>query len=189
MSARAKPSAEPAPGVSPAAAAPPPTQLRITQLLRPYWPSLALALLAVIGETLADILEPWPVKVVVDNVLQSKRLPGAWAAFIVDKLGGDRIAVLNFALAAVIVIAVVGAVSSYLEKYLTTSVGQWVSHDLRLLLYQRIQRLSLIEHGEARTGDLISRVTSDIDSVQDLLHLHHNRLGLVGVCFLAELFG
>jgi len=170
MSARANPSAEPAPGVSPAAAAPPPTQLRITQLLRPYWPSLALAMLAVIGETLADILEPWPVKVVVDNVLQSKRLPGAWATFIVDKLGGDRIAVLNFALAAVIVIAVVGAVSSYLEKYLTTSVGQWVSHDLRLLLYQRIQRLSLIEHGEARTGDLISRVTSDIDSVQDFIN-------------------
>jgi len=170
MSARANPSAEPAPGVSPAAAAPPPTQLRITQLLRPYWPSLALALLAVIGETLADILEPWPVKVVVDNVLQSKRLPGAWATFIVDKLGGDRIAVLNFALAAVIVIAVVGAVSSYVEKYLTTSVGQWVSHDLRLLLYQRIQRLSLIEHGEARTGDLISRVTSDIDSVQDFIN-------------------
>ena len=169
MSARANPSAEPAPGVSPAAVAPPPTQLRITQLLRPYWPSLALAMLAVIGETLADILEPWPVKVVVDNVLQSKRLP-AWATFIVDKLGGDRIAVLNFALAAVIVIAVVGAVSSYLEKYLTTSVGQWVSHDLRLLLYQRIQRLSLIEHGEARTGDLISRVTSDIDSVQDFIN-------------------
>ena len=60
--------------------------------------------------------------------------------------------------------SVVGAISSYLEKYMTTTVGQWVSHDLRLLLYQRIQRLSLLEHGESRTGDLLTRVTGDIDA-------------------------
>src|SRR5206468_12744099 len=80
------------------------------------------------------------------------------------------IAILKVALAAVIVIAGVGALSSYTEKYLTTSVGQWVAHDLRLLLYQRIQRLSLLEHGESRTGELISRVTSDIDAVQDFIN-------------------
>ena len=43
------------------------------------------------------------------------------------------------------VIAVVGAASSYLEKYLTTSVGQWVMHDLRRTLYQHIHHLSLAE--------------------------------------------
>src|SRR5436190_4639238 len=170
MSDRANSPADPAPGVSRAPARPAPTRLRIGPLLRPYWRPLALALVAVIGETLGDILEPWPVKIVVDNVLLSKPLAGAWAAFVVHRLGGDRFAILNLALAAVIVIAVVGAVSSYAEKYLTTSVGQWVSHDLRLLLYQRIQRLSLIEHGESRTGDLISRVTSDIDAVQDFIN-------------------
>src|SRR4029079_11162059 len=62
----------------------------------------------------------------------------------------------------------------------------WVSHDLRLLLYQRIQRLSLLEHGESRSGDLISRVTSDIDAIQDfittaLLGIVVNLLTLVGM--------
>jgi subfamily B ATP-binding cassette protein MsbA len=66
-------------------------------------------------------------------------------------------------------IAVVGAISSYCEKYLTTSVAQWVAHDLRRMVYQRIQRLSLAEHGESRTGDLLTRVTSDIDAVQDFI--------------------
>jgi hypothetical protein len=40
---------------------------------------------------------------------------------------------VNFAVAAVALIAIVGAVSSYFEKYLTTSVSQWVAHDLRRL--------------------------------------------------------
>jgi subfamily B ATP-binding cassette protein MsbA len=70
---------------------------------------------------------------------------------------------------AVAAIAIVGAVSSYTEKYLTTSVGQWVMHDLRKTLYQHIHHLSLAEHDEKRTGDLISRVTGDIQAVQEFI--------------------
>ena len=58
------------------------------------------------------------------------------------------------------------AICSYAEKYLTTSVGQWITHDLRRTLYFHIQRMSLAYHDEKRTGDLISRVTSDIDAIQ-----------------------
>ena len=47
----------------------------VGHLVRPHWKALTLALLAVLGETLADILEPWPIKIVVDNILQSKKLP------------------------------------------------------------------------------------------------------------------
>ena len=98
----------------------------------------------------------------------------------------NRFAVLNFAVLAVAVIAIVGAVSSYTEKYLTTSVGQWVMHDLRRTLYQHIHHLSLAEHDEKRTGDLISRVTSDIAAVQDfitsaLLGMLVNALTLAGM--------
>ena len=94
--------------------------------------------------------------------------------------------IVNFAVAAVAVIAVVGAVSSYFEKYLTTSVSQWVGHDLRRTLYHHIQRLSLAEHDESRTGDLITRVTSDIEAVQDfinsaLLGMLVNVMTLVGM--------
>ena len=165
--------------------------LLVGQLIRPHWKGLALALLAVLGETVADILEPWPIKIVVDNLLQSKKLSGPLAAFVFQLFGQDTFAILNFALAAVLMIAVVGAVSSYTEKYLTTSAAQWVAHDLRRMMYQRIQRLSLAEHGEARTGDLLTRVTSDIDAIQDfitsaLLGIVINLLtlaGMIGVMF------
>jgi ATP-binding cassette subfamily B protein len=147
-----------------------PSKLKIVDLLRPHWTALVLAFCAVLGETLTDVLEPWPVKIVVDNLLQHKRLPG-WIGKLVTSLFGDNpYAILNFAVGAVAAIAVVGALSSYFEKYLTTSVSQWVTHDLRRLLYNHIQRLSLAEYDERRTGDLISRVTSDIDAVQDFVN-------------------
>ena len=105
---------------------------------------------------------------------------------MVGWIGQDKLAVLNFAVLAVAVIAIVGALSSYLENYLTTSVGQWVMHDLRRTLYHHIHRLSLAEHDEKRTGDLIGRVTSDIEAIQDfvttaLLGILTNVLTLLGI--------
>jgi ATP-binding cassette subfamily B protein len=143
-------------------------KIRITDLLFPHWPTLTLAFIAVVGESVTDLLEPWPLKIVFDYVFGSKRMP-EWLAGVVSWLGTDRLSILNFAVLAVIAIAIFGAVSSYFEKYLTTSVGQWVMHDLRRVLYSHIQRLSLSYHDQKRTGDLISRVTSDIDAVQSLI--------------------
>jgi ATP-binding cassette, subfamily B, bacterial len=118
-------------------------KLKITRLLRPHWKALTLAFVAVLGETFSDVLEPWPIKIVIDNILQSKALPGWMGRFVSGLFGHDKIAILNFAVAAVAIIAVVGAISSYIEKYLTTTVSQWVTHDLRRTLYNHIQRLSL----------------------------------------------
>jgi ATP-binding cassette, subfamily B, bacterial len=162
----------------------------VAHLARAHWVALTLAFIAVVGETVADVLEPWPVKVVIDNVLQHKALPARVQA-VVALFPQNPFATLNFALAGVLLIAIVGAISSYSEKFLTTSVAQWVAHDLRRMVYQRIQRLSLAEHGEARTGDLLTRVTSDIDAVQDfitsaLLGIVINVLTLAGM--LAVMF-
>jgi len=143
-------------------------KIRITDLLYPHWLMLTLAFVAVIGESLTDLLEPWPLKIVFDYVFGSKAMPN-WLAGVVGFIGTDKLSILNFAVLAVIAIAIFGAVSSYFEKYLTTSVGQWVMHDLRRVLYGHIQRLSLAYHDNKRTGDLISRVTSDIDAVQSLI--------------------
>lgn len=158
----------------------------MTRLIRPHWKALTLAFVAVLGETFSDVLEPWPIKIVIDNILQYKKLPGWLQGLVSSSFGNDKLAILNFAIAAVATIAVLGAISSYTEKCLTTSVSQWVTHDLRRTLYNHIQRLSLAEHDHARTGDLISRVTSDIGAVQDfinsaLLGMIVNSLTLVGM--------
>jgi ATP-binding cassette subfamily B protein len=170
------------------------SRLSLPRLMRPYWTALSIACVAVIGETLTDILEPWPVKIVVDSVLQSKPLKGWVGDAVSTVFGHNALAVLNFAVAAVVVIAVLGAISSYVDSYFTNSVGQWVAHDLRRMLYHHIQRLSLTEHHGSRTGDLISRVTRDTDAVQEfinsaLLGIFVDLLtlgGMVGVMFYLD---
>jgi ATP-binding cassette, subfamily B, bacterial len=161
-------------------------KIKITYLLRPHWKLLTIAFIAVLGETATDLLEPWPLKIVFDYVLGTKKMPQWMAGVLSSTLGRDKVAILNFAVFSVVIIAIVGAISTYVEKYLTTSVGQWVMHDLRRALYHHIQRLSLSFHDHKRTGDLISRVTGDIDAIQDfvsqaLLGIVVNVLTLVGM--------
>jgi len=160
--------------------------LTIKDLLKPHSKILALGLVAVIGEGVANLLQPWPLKIVLDNVLKSREIHGWLNGFIQSTVGPDRLAALEFAAVAVLAIALLDAVCSYTEKYVTTSVGQWVTHDLRLMLYHRIQRLSLAYHDQTQTGDLLSRVTSDIDAIQSfiasgLLTALVNSMTLVGM--------
>src|SRR4026208_1266304 len=96
---------------------------------------------AAVGATM-ELLEPWPIKIVLDYLLQSKPLPDGMRA-VVGWIGSGKLAILNFAVVAVAGIAAIGAVSSYLQNHLTTTVGQWIMHDLRRTLYHHIHRLSL----------------------------------------------
>lgn len=166
-------------------------RIQFSYLLRPHWKALSVAFIAVIAESAGDLLEPWPLKVVFDYVLGSKKMPGWLAGIVTSVAGSNKLDILYFAAFAVIAIAALGAIGSFGEKYLTTSVGQWVMHDLRRTLYHHIQRLSLSYHDQKQTGDVISRVTSDIDAVQDfisqaLLGIVVNALTLVGM--LAVMF-
>ena len=150
-----------------------------------------MAFAAVIVEGAADLLEPWPIKIVLDYVVGSHQLPGWIAGFVNTTFGQNKLSILNFAALSVVTIAVVGAVSSYTENYLTTKVGQRVMLDLRQSLYHHIQRLSFSFYDRNKTGDLISRVTSDVDAIQafvssallgvmvDILTL----VGMLGVMF------
>ena len=158
----------------------------IRDLLAPHSKALTLGLLAAVGEGAANLLDPWPLKIVLDNVLRGRQIHGWLNPLILKITAGDKHGVLLFAAAAALAIAMVGALCSYYEKYFTTSVGQWVMHDLRGRLYSRMQRLSLAFHDQAKTGDLTSRITGDIDSVQSfittgLLSALINSLTLVGM--------
>jgi ATP-binding cassette, subfamily B, bacterial len=141
--------------------------LRLGRLLRPYWKLLAIAFAAMLIEGLADLLEPWPLKVIFDHVIGARPMPPWLSAW--PLVGRDRLALLNAAALAVIVIAVIGAVSAYAEKWLSTAVGQRVTHDLRHMLYHHVQRLSLSFYEHRQTGDMVVRLTSDIDAAQDFI--------------------
>src|SRR5947209_17357282 len=98
--------------------------LTVGQLLKPHTKALVFGLLAVAGEAAANLLQPWPIKIVLDDVLQSKQAHGALLSVMQATFGTDKMAIVQFACLAVFAIALLDGVCSYFEKYLTTNVGQ-----------------------------------------------------------------
>src|SRR6266516_1686589 len=144
-------------------------RIGLARLLVPHWKGLSLGMTGVFGETLTDLLQPWPLKIVIDYVVGSKQMPPWLAHWFDSTVGTDKLVVLNVAAVSVFLIAVAGAVSSYVQSVTMTSIGQWVMHDLRSTLYNHIQRLSLSFHDQSQTSALLTRVTSDIDTVQGFI--------------------
>ncbi len=139
----------------------------LSRLLRPYWRLLLIALIAMVIAGAADLLEPWPLKLVFDSVIGSKHTAG-WVSSWMQH-DHEPLALLTLAAVAIVVIAVVGAVTQYTEKYLSTTVGKRVGYDMRRMLYHHIQRLSLSFYERQRTGDMVIRLTSDIDAAEEFI--------------------
>jgi ATP-binding cassette subfamily B protein len=143
-----------------------PHRIKISRLLTPHWKQLSLGLLAAIMGSAMDILQPWPLKIVIDTVLGSKAPRGLLRTVLSPSFLTDKLSLLTAAALSLVAIALIGAIAAYFQSMLMTSVGQWVMHDLRTTLYHHIQRMSLSYHDQSRTGDLITRVTDDIDTIQ-----------------------
>jgi ABC-type multidrug transport system fused ATPase/permease subunit len=139
----------------------------ILDLLRPYRGTLLIILLAMLLETAMSLASPWPLKIILDNVVDSRRLPHALNEILRPLLEhGHKMHVAALAAVAFVLIAVLGAVASYIDNYYTESVGQWVAHDLRMRTYHHLQRLSLSYYDTHRTGALLSTITTDIQTIQ-----------------------
>ena len=143
--------------------------LNVRAVLGRHWPIVLLGLCAVGVETCTALLEPWPVKIVLDSVLHEKKIAEPLERAIALTFGTNAVAVLEFSVLAVLLIAILGAASSYLEKQSVTTLGQRVTHELRCQVYDHAQRLSMSYHDTKRTGDIISTATADVDAIQSAL--------------------
>ena len=136
-------------------------------LIRPYRGTLVIILLAMLIETLMSLAAPWPLKIILDNVVGDHKM----APWLHDILGpmlehGNRLHVALVAASLYVVISALGALASYIDNYYTESVGQWVAHDLRMKMYNHLQRLSLGYYNTHQTGPILSTITSDISTIQ-----------------------
>jgi ABC-type multidrug transport system fused ATPase/permease subunit len=160
---------------------------RILPYLRPYWrlafSSLAITLLAV----LAGLLEPWPLKILVDNVLGGHPLPPTLSLFLgplVDK---------EFHLLLFVVLAGLGvrfAQNGFkvLNSYVDTKLKQSIALDFRSDMFQHAQRLSLAYHDNKRTGMLMYAINNQADNAAGLIMtvppLLQSSLTLVGMIWI-----
>ncbi len=129
-----------------------------------FWAGLAMAL-----DALLTALRPWPLKVVVDSVLSHKhtRVPflGGW----LNHSTHDPMRVLYGACAATLLIALSTGGLTYAFTRAVGDVAQRLAFQLRCRLFAHIQRLSLRFHDRQLTGDLMARLTTDVNSIQDVV--------------------
>jgi len=162
----------------------------ILSLVRPYRGTLFVILLAMLVETVMGVAGPWPLKIVLDNVVGSHKLP-SWLDHLLGPIlrGSGKMQIAAAAAIAAVLIALLGAIASYVANYYTTSVGQWVANDLRIRTYHHLQQLSLKYYDTHETGALLSTITSDVQTIQgfasaDTLGIFVDLLTILGMLFI-----
>ena len=136
--------------------------------LRSHRRKLWLGFLAMIGVALAEILRPWPIKIVFDGLLIPQANPDPVTAWLLSVFGpGD--ALLAAMAAAILGIALLGGAMGFAQAYLIAAVGQKVVAAIRLDLYRHIHRLSHSFHDTTSSGEIIARLTGDVRMMRDLL--------------------
>ena len=149
--------------------------------LRPVRGALAASLAASIVQAAMQWLEPWPLKLIFDSVIGTHPLPG-FLAFLPVSPGG-RLTVL--ALAMLVIAAWLG-IFRYVADRLVAQAGQRVVFAIRSDLFRHIESQSLSFHERRLTGDLLSRLGGDVQSVQGVMVnaipvLVNNVLALAGM--------
>jgi ATP-binding cassette subfamily B protein/subfamily B ATP-binding cassette protein MsbA len=146
------------------------SEIRLLRYLRPHWRGGAGVLATILVMSAVEVARPWPLKVVVDNVLSGKPLPG-FLRPVVDPLPGPLAAdtLLLWAGVATVLIFLAGTVVSMFNTVLATRLGQRTTFDVGADLFAHIQRLSLVFHNQRPVGDTIARVTGDSYCVSTLV--------------------
>ena len=147
------------------------------RLARPYRGRAALAIVTLVAYTLVALLPPYLVKLAVDDGIAE------------GDLRTLNLVVLVFLLAGIAAFVLSGA-----QTYFTGWVGERALADLRIRLFRHLQRLSLGFYERNRTGAIVSRITNDVEALDQLVtdglsSLVQNSLVLVGtavVLFLID---
>jgi ATP-binding cassette subfamily B protein len=124
---------------------------RLLAYLKPYWRQVAVAFLAIVVGAASALAQPYLIKVAIDDHIAAGRLEG---------LGG--LAALYFGILAA------AFTSEYIQTFTLQLTGQRIMFDLRMSIYTHLQRLDLKYFDRNPVGRLMTRVTSDVDVINDL---------------------
>jgi ABC-type multidrug transport system fused ATPase/permease subunit len=158
----------------------------VWSMVSPYKKWLLIIFFAMLFETVMSLATPWPLKIIIDNVIGHHKLPG-WLSWMDAVFPGEnKVQFAAVAAISVMAMAAIGSFASYLDNYFTESVAQYVSNDLRRRVYHHLQRLSLGYYDTHQTGKLLSTITTDVSTIQDfasstLMNIIVDSLTIVGM--------
>ena len=161
---------------------------RVLPYLKPYWGLAVVTALVYSLMTLIGLLEPWPLKILIDSSLQDHPLPAVVNRFA-GGLAGNRMAILLFAVGAQFGLTVLANAGSVLSGYAHTKLEQNAALDFRSDLFNHARRLSLAYHDQRRSGMLIYIITSmgatAPNFVMTLLPLAQSVFTLIGMFWIS----
>jgi ABC-type multidrug transport system fused ATPase/permease subunit len=140
-------------------------------LVRPYRRTLGWGLAALLLDSALNLCKPWPLKVLIDRVLPLAPRPRSGAlrqldAWLDSRFSG-RWELLAAVCLATLLIALATGAATYASRKILGRAGRTFAHDLRGRLFAHLQKLSLRFHDAQRSGDLVTRLTSDVATVQE----------------------
>jgi ATP-binding cassette subfamily B protein/subfamily B ATP-binding cassette protein MsbA len=160
---------------------------RVFPYLRPYWKLATLAWVGIVLAGLLALLIPWPLQVVVDNVLGHLPLPH-WLQVTAGSFAKSKPALLIFVVLGGLLVTLVNNAVSVINAYLTTTIEQNMVLDFRSDLFQHAQRLSLAFHEQSRAGQLIYAINWQADAAARLVMvippLAQSLITLVGMLWI-----
>jgi len=137
--------------------------------LRPYRGRVAILTTIAATNVALGVLAPWPLKLVVDNVLEGRPLPGALDRIGVALAGDNRAALLVLVVCGGLLLQVLTQTLSMINVQVQVDTGQRLVYALRGQLLAHLQALALRHHVVTRTADSVYRLEADAYCVHDLV--------------------
>src|SRR4051794_3741595 len=139
-----------------------------------YWPSakkeIAFGALLVVFASAMELLQPWPIKWLVDYVFGDRAAPellkSIWPPFANRDVNGEIAAVCI----SILVLAIIYRVALALGHFFLMRAGARIVQQLRRDAYEHLHRLSLAFHDRAKVGDSLYRVAYDANAAQGLIN-------------------
>ena len=145
------------------------TYRRVLSHMRPYWRGLlGMFVMGLLGSAFT-VLQPWPIKFVIDGVLVGDRVDlgplGTW----VSETDAQRMTTVAWLAGAYFAIVVSSVLCSSTGMYLVARVALHMIHELRGRLVAHMRKLSLRFHASQSVGDSIWRAINDVRSIQEVV--------------------
>ena len=137
---------------------------------RRRWYGVAFVLLLMLLRIGINVLRPWPMKVLVDHVLEGRAYP-SWLNWTVSWLPAAETArdLVLWCVIGMFVIFLLGWTLTAAGALASLNLGQRISYDLAADLFRHLQRLSMRFHNTRSTGDSIRRVLTDSNCISTIL--------------------
>src|SRR6185369_5008598 len=141
---------------------------RILPYLRPYRKLAIVSVALILLGSAAALLAPWPLQMLIDNVLEGRPLSPV-LAFVLGPIAESRTGLLIFAVVAGVLVTLLHHGLAVVDNYVNTRIDQSMILDFRSDLFRHAQRLSLAFHDQRRSGMLIYAINSQADAVARLV--------------------